>query len=80
MAKNTSESKENRGPKGSEWFWTELDSYLHRNHMKQTKQREKIVSHFLVSKSHLSAEDLAIDLKANGFEVGLATDTGHYPF
>ncbi len=73
MAKIAPQTDASRGPEGLEWFWKELDEFLHQNQMKQTKQRKKIVYHFLKSGSHLSAEELAIELKDSGLAVGLAT-------
>jgi Fur family ferric uptake transcriptional regulator len=59
--------------KGHSWFWDELDSYLEKNQLKQTRQREQIVEHFLALNDHLSAEELFAQLKETGLNIGLAT-------
>jgi len=73
MTDNTSKTSETRKSKEFLWFWDELDSYLKRHQLKQTKQREKIIGFFLEENSHLSAEELALKLKEKGLSVGLAT-------
>lgn len=55
------------------WFWKGLDQYLADKKLKQTKQRNVIVSHFLNANDHVDAEGLHSMLKSSGFNIGLAT-------
>ena len=56
-----------------QWFWQALDEYLDRHQMKQTKQRQLIVEHFLGMDNHVAAEDLHEALRSAGQNIGLAT-------
>ena len=55
------------------WFWTELDRYLAKSQLKQTRQRKVIVEHFLRADSHLDAEELHRLINRDGHKIGLAT-------
>lgn len=55
------------------WFWEELDKYLTKHQLKQTKQRRSIVEHFIGLHKHISAEELHESIKKAGHLIGLAT-------
>ena len=46
---------------------------LKKSGLKVTKQREAILDILLTSPSHLTAEDIYLDLKAQGHDFGLST-------
>ncbi len=56
-----------------EWFWGKLESYLGKNQLKQTAQRRKIIEIFLDCKNHIDAEQLHLEVRNRGFNIGLAT-------
>ncbi len=60
-------------PASHRWFWDELDGYLAKKGLKQTKQRQRIVELFIELDTHTSAEDLHQAVKKDGHNVGLAT-------
>ena len=72
MDKNRSKQTGNKGSDWS-WFWENLDHYLARNQLKQTKQRKTIVEYFLTLHSHLDAEELHEAVRKDGHNIGLAT-------
>lgn len=55
------------------WFWDQLDKYLARHSLKQTKPRHAIIQAFLGMGSHVDAEGLRARLVAMGHKAGLAT-------
>ena len=55
------------------WFWDGLEDYLTRHSLKQTRQRELIVSYFLKMNKHVAAEDLHETVRGAGHNIGLAT-------
>ena len=55
------------------WFWAELDRYLAKRQLKQTRQRKVIVEQFLKMDSHLDAEELHRLINREGHQIGLAT-------
>jgi len=56
-----------------QWFWNNLDEYLVKKGLKQTKQRQRIVELFVGLNSHTSAEDLHQAARRDGHNIGLAT-------
>ena len=62
-----------RKPDPFRWFGEALDLYLAKKNLKQTKQRQAIVSLFLSLKTHVSAESLHAAARAAGLDIGLAT-------
>jgi Fur family ferric uptake transcriptional regulator len=59
--------------KNWQWFWEQLDIYLLRSGLKQTKQRKIVVEAFLSLGNHVEAEALYQKLKREGYAIGLAT-------
>lgn len=55
------------------WFWDGLNAYLSRHQLKQTKQRQIVVSQFLKMAKHVDAEDLYRKVRSEGHRIGLAT-------
>jgi Fur family ferric uptake transcriptional regulator len=55
------------------WFWDRLDDYLKAHDLKQTSQRNIIVSKFLSMEKHVDIESLHSELRNNGENIGLAT-------
>jgi Fur family ferric uptake transcriptional regulator len=75
LQNNSSDLKAKTSPKASDlqWFWNNLDAYLAKKGLKQTKQRHRIVELFIGLNSHTSAEDLHQAAKREGQNIGLAT-------
>lgn len=63
----------NSGPEKHQWFWEDLESYLSKHQLKQTKQRVNIIERFLELDTHIDAEGLHSDIKKCGLNIGLAT-------
>jgi Fur family ferric uptake transcriptional regulator len=55
------------------WFWKDLDSYLLKNKLKQTKQRQLIVEEFLKLNPHVEADLLYSEMRKKGQTIGIAT-------
>jgi Fur family ferric uptake transcriptional regulator len=55
------------------WFWEAFDDYLARHHLKETKQRRRVVELFITMNTHASAEDLHEATRKAGQNIGLAT-------
>lgn len=60
-------------PSDKKWFWQELDKYLERENLKQSKQRNAIIRHFLDLDEHVSVEDLHLYIRSQNENTGLAT-------
>lgn len=69
------ESSKSNGPnqRKFKWFWEDLELYLSKHQLKQTKQRVYIIDRFLELDTHIDAEGLHNDIKSKGVNVGLAT-------
>lgn len=59
--------------KDLKWFWDGLDKYLAKSQLKNSKQRNVIIEHFLELDGHVSADDLHQSVKSKGINVGHAT-------
>ena len=58
--------------KDLKWFWEGLDKYLAKSQLKNSKQRNVIIEHFLELDGHVSADDLHQFVKSKGINVGHA--------
>jgi Fur family ferric uptake transcriptional regulator len=56
-----------------DWFWGKLEKYLESANLKQSKQRNSIVAHFLDLDEHVSAEGLHQYMRSKKENTGLAT-------
>ena len=55
------------------WVWQKLDHYIAQKRLKQTKQRNIIVSGIIEISDHFNAEQLGSHLRRLGYNVGMAT-------
>ena len=55
------------------WFVDELNKYLSRKNLKQTRQRQALIEVFLGLDTHVSAEELHAAARKADLDVGLAT-------
>ncbi|PCJ19129.1 MAG: transcriptional repressor [Candidatus Cloacimonadota bacterium] len=53
--------------------FTLFESYLKKQSLKLTKQRQEILTQFLNSKKHISAEDLHLSFKKTNSKIGFST-------
>lgn len=64
----------NKGTKDSTaWLQQKLDHYLADKNLKQTKQRQIVITGFLELEGHISAEELHDYIRRLGHNIGLAT-------
>ncbi len=56
-----------------QWFWEALESFLGHHQLKQTKQRQVVIRHFLKLDRHVDADDLYGSIRKAGYNIGLAT-------
>lgn len=56
-----------------QWFWSRLETYLDRENLKQSKQRNRIIELFIEMNDHVSAEELHQYALSKDVPAGLAT-------
>jgi len=59
--------------RNTKWFWEELNNYVNKQNLKQSKQRNAIIELFLEIDDHVSAEDLHAHARDHQLNTGLAT-------
>ena len=55
------------------WFWNQLEQYLSKAGLKQSKQRNLVIDAFLEMNDHVSAEELFTYVKDKDVAAGMAT-------
>lgn len=55
------------------WFWNQLETYLSKSGLKQSKQRNLVIDAFLEMNDHVSAEELFTYVKDKDVAAGMAT-------
>jgi Fur family ferric uptake transcriptional regulator len=59
--------------KKDQWFWDAWARFLSRRNLKQTQQRQVVITHFLKLNRHVEADTLYDSLRNAGHAIGLAT-------
>lgn len=65
MAKKREENRD--------WFWRQLNEYLDKQNLKQSKQRNTIIDYLFEMNDHVAAEDLHAYIRDRNHNTGLAT-------